>query len=52
VRISDFPNDVARRIVETNYDHEQSQVQCTLENASDAVDAWLERIGAALTGVV
>lgn len=51
-RISDHPNDMPRKIIETNYDASAQTVTCSLDNASQKLDAILERLGASLIGVI
>lgn len=52
VRIADFPTDVARRIIETDYDHDSRTVTCSLDNSSFKLEAFMERLGVSLIGVI
>ena len=52
IRIADHPADVPRRIIETSWDHQASQLTCTLDNTVFKLEAIMERIGIALTGVL
>jgi hypothetical protein len=52
VRVADHSADVARRIIETRYDHQARTLTATLENTAFGVDALMERMGVALVGVL
>jgi hypothetical protein len=52
VRIADFPTDVSRRVIETNYDHDTRTLTASLDNSAFKMEAILERMGVMLTGVV
>lgn len=52
IRISDHPQDMPRRIIETRYDHDQRQLVATLDNTLFTIDSLLERIGVAVIGRV
>lgn len=52
IRVADHPADIPRRIIETNYEHDQRQMTLSLGNTVQKLEAILERFGAELVGVI
>lgn len=52
IQVSDFPADVPRKIISTNYAHDTRTMTCDLENTVFRLDAILERLAADLVGVM
>lgn len=52
ITLADRPGDVARRIVDTEYDHDTRQMTLQLDNTAFNIDAILERLGVGLIGVI
>lgn len=52
ITIADRPGDVARRIIEVSYDHDQRTATLSIDNTTFKLDAILERLGASIVGVI
>lgn len=50
--VADRPQDPARCIIETDYDHATRTVQMTLDNTASRADAVIQRVGASVIGVL